>query len=105
MIGNANLIHHPDIQTAVTELAKKKSRRALKRSKKSKKTLKSNKKSQKGKFCDPEDVELADYPQWQDERGYWIGEYTFLDGGGSPYTSSSWNYPYDHYKGFVTGKS
>lgn len=44
MIGNANLIHHPDIQTAVTELAKKKSRRALKRSKKSKKGKKKKKK-------------------------------------------------------------
>ena len=95
MIGNANLIHHPDIQTVVTELAKKKSGRTLKRTKKPK----------KGKFCDPEDVELADYPQWQDERGYWIGKYTFLEGVGSLYTISSWDYPYNNYKGFITGKS
>ena len=56
------------------------------------------------KECDPEtDVTLSDYPQWQHERGFWIGEYTFLRGDGTPFNSSSWNYPYDLYKGFITG--
>ena len=54
--------------------------------------------------CDPVDVQLLDYPQWQAEKGYWIGEYTFLQGDGNSFVSSSWNYPYDHYKGFITGE-
>jgi len=53
--------------------------------------------------CDPEKVDLADYPQWNAEVGYWIGEYTFLGADGNPYVSSLWNYRYDHYKGFITG--
>ncbi len=53
--------------------------------------------------CDPADVVLLDYPQWEAEKGYWIGEYTFLKGDGDPFVSGSWNYPYDHYKGFITG--
>ena len=53
--------------------------------------------------CDPSNVQLLDYPQWQAEKGYWIGEYTFLGGNGNPYVSSTWNYPYDQYKGFITG--
>ena len=54
--------------------------------------------------CDPADVRLLDYPQWQEEKGYWLGEYTFLQGNGDAFISSSWNYPYDHYKGFITGE-
>ncbi|VEU34932.1 unnamed protein product [Pseudo-nitzschia multistriata] len=57
-----------------------------------------------GDDCDPADVKLLDYPQWEAEKGYWIGEYTFLQGDGNPYESSQWNYPYDHYKGFITGE-
>lgn len=53
--------------------------------------------------CEPEDVDLTDYPQWNAEIGYWIGEYTFLDKNGNPYVSESWNYPYDQYRGFITG--
>lgn len=53
--------------------------------------------------CDPSKVELMDFPQWEAEKGYWIGEYTFLKGDGNPFISSSWNYPYDHYRGFITG--
>ena len=54
--------------------------------------------------CNPAtDVVLSDYPQWQHERGYWIGEYTFLQGNGTPFKSNSWNYPYGNYKGFITG--
>ena len=58
----------------------------------------------RGDDCDPADVKLLDYPQWEAEKGYWIGEYTFLQGDGNPYESSQWNYPYDHYKGFITGE-
>ena len=54
--------------------------------------------------CDPADVQLLDYAQWQAEKGCWIGEYTFLQGDGNPFVSGSWNYPYDHYKGFITGE-
>ena len=57
----------------------------------------------KNKPCDPADVNLADYAQWKEEVGYWIGEYTFLGADGDTFISSSWNYPYDHYKGFITG--
>jgi hypothetical protein len=60
-------------------------------------------KKTKAPRCDPEDVNLADYPQWRAEQGYWIGEYTFLQGNGSPFVSGSWNYPYGNYKGFITG--
>ena len=53
--------------------------------------------------CDPSTVKLADYDQWIAESGYWIGEYTFLKDDGTPFTSSSWPYRYDAYKGFITG--
>ena len=53
--------------------------------------------------CDPNEVNLLDSPQWQNEVGYWVGEYSFYGSDGDPYTTSSWNYPYDHYKGFITG--
>lgn len=54
--------------------------------------------------CDPSEVELSDYEQWRDEEGYWVGEYTFYGPDGKPNVSSNWNYPYDNYKGFITGK-
>ena len=44
---------------------------------------------------------MADYEVWKREEGYWYGEYTFLGAEGDPYVSSSWNYPYDHYYGFI----
>lgn len=53
--------------------------------------------------CDPSEIELSDYPQWQHEEGYWIGEYSLYGADGDPSVSSSWNYPYDHYRGFITG--
>lgn len=59
-------------------------------------------KSKSGKECDPSKVVLADYPQWQAEIGYWIGEYSFYGSDGKPYTST-WPYKYDAYKGFITG--
>ena len=51
--------------------------------------------------CDPSEENLADYEVWRREEGYWYGEYTFLGAEGDPYVSSSWNYPYDHYYGFI----
>ena len=54
--------------------------------------------------CDPdEDVVIADFEQWRDETGYWIGEYSFYGPDGSPNVSASWPYPYGSYKGFITG--
>lgn len=56
------------------------------------------------KLCDPEeDVDLSEFPQWQNEVGYWVGEYTFLQSDGTPMESSTWPYRYDSYKGFITG--
>lgn len=54
--------------------------------------------------CQPSDVDLTEFPQWQQERGYWIGEYTFLNADGQPYASPTWNYPYASYRGFITGE-
>eukprot|EP00965_Chrysotila_dentata_P254054 6211745-Pleurochrysis_carterae.AAC.1 len=53
--------------------------------------------------CKPEQVDLLDFPQWQLEEGYWIGELSFYGPSGDPFQSSSWNYKYDHYTGFITG--
>ena len=50
-----------------------------------------------------ESVDLDQFPQWQEEVGYWLGEYTFLGADGQPNVSAGWNYPYDQYKGFITG--
>lgn len=104
MIGNAHLQYHPtffdDNQSLLMTKNGDRKESVRRRNQSSSKGHKSKKKRE----CDPEEVELADYPQWQDERGYWIGEYTFLNGDGNPNTSASWNYPYDHYKGFITGE-
>ncbi|KAK3289043.1 hypothetical protein CYMTET_3506 [Cymbomonas tetramitiformis] len=77
--------------------------------------------------CDPSTVNLLDFTQWQEEEGFWWGEYTFLDGAGDPYTTGNatvcpddaeycdaqdkvdsgyptWNFPYDHYWGFIRMK-
>jgi len=60
-------------------------------------------KSQKSVKCNPKaDVVLADYPQWQDETGYFLGEYSLYGPTGDAFVSS-WPYPYLHYKGFITG--
>jgi len=65
---------------------------------------KAGKAGKKSSKCNPEtDVVLSDYQQWEDETGYWIGEYSFYQGDGTPYVSSSWPYPYDSYMGFITG--
>lgn len=51
--------------------------------------------------CDPSQTNLLDYEAWRREEGYWVGEYTLIGADGDPFVSSSWNYPYDHYKGFI----
>ena len=55
--------------------------------------------------CDPSKVVLADYPQWQAEIGYWIGELSFYDSDGLPNNSSRWEYNYQTYRGFITGNT
>jgi hypothetical protein len=47
--------------------------------------------------------DLDVFPQWQAEVGYWIGEYTLLDGSGAFQVSATWPYPYNAYTGFITG--
>ena len=46
-------------------------------------------------------VKLADFETWRREDGYWYSEYTSLGAEGNPHLSSSWNYPCDHYCGFI----
>ena len=59
----------------------------------------------KSKSCDPSKVVLADYQQWQDEEGYWVGEYSFYGSDGLPNNSTSWPYNYQTYRGFITGNT
>jgi len=60
--------------------------------------------SRRTEECSRYDINLRDFPQWEMERGYWIGEYTFLGGDGQPNQSETWNYPYGDYRGFITGE-
>lgn len=46
---------------------------------------------------------LDEFPQWREEVGYWIGDLSFYGPNGTPFESPSWNYPYENYKGFITG--
>ena len=55
--------------------------------------------------CDPSKVVLADYPQWQAEEGYWVGELSFYGSDGLPYVGFNWPYNYQTYKGFITGNT
>jgi hypothetical protein len=90
--------------TKATQIGKKaeRTRRTVKAAKASK--AKAGKAGKKSSKCNPDtDVVLSDYQQWEDETGYWIGEYSFYQGDGTPYVSSSWPYPYDSYMGFITG--
>jgi len=50
-----------------------------------------------------ESVDLEQFPQWQEEVGYWVGEYSFYGPNGEANVSPNWNYRYDNYKGFITG--
>ena len=53
--------------------------------------------------CDPSKVVLADYPQWQEEEGYWVGELSFYQSDGTPYERS--NLDYQNYTSFITGNT
>lgn len=62
----------------------------------------------KSKSCDPSKVVLADYPQWQDEEGYWVGDLSFYTADGLPNNNTRWEngrYNYQTYKGFITGNT
>ncbi len=59
-----------------------------------------------GQESDPGEIELLDFEVWQRERGYWFGEYTFLNASGtSDYKASdnptSGQYNYRKYYGFI----
>lgn len=42
--------------------------------------------------------------RWADEDGYWMGEYSYFGPNLAPnHDPDRWNYPYDHYRGFITG--
>lgn len=69
------------------------------------KTSGGSKSKSKSKSCDPSQVVLADYPQWQDEEGYWVGELSFYGPDGLPNNSTSWPYNYQTYRGFITGNT
>merc|ERR1719343_115535 len=60
--------------------------------------------SRRAQECSRYDINLSDFPQWEMEKGYWIGELSFYGGDGKPFQSESWNYKYDAYKGFITGE-
>eukprot|EP00629_Pelagomonadales_sp_RCC1024_P017461 CAMPEP_0119260846 /NCGR_PEP_ID=MMETSP1329-20130426/1093_1 /TAXON_ID=114041 /ORGANISM="Genus nov. species nov., Strain RCC1024" /LENGTH=341 /DNA_ID=CAMNT_0007260315 /DNA_START=128 /DNA_END=1153 /DNA_ORIENTATION=- len=51
--------------------------------------------------CDAKTCALRDFEVWRREEGFWYGEYTFLGADGNPFKSANWNYPYDHYYGFI----
>ena len=54
--------------------------------------------------CNASEVDLATFPQWADESGYWQGELSYFGANMEPnYIPDSWNYPYDHYSGFIVG--
>ena len=54
--------------------------------------------------CEPSSINLLDFPAWERENGFWVGEYTLLGADGNPFNSQNWNYPYDHYAGFIALK-
>jgi len=42
--------------------------------------------------------------RWAAENGYWVGDLSFFSGDLAPnYDPAYLNYPFDHYKGFITG--
>ena len=51
--------------------------------------------------CDLSSLNLLDFPAWERENGYWVGEYTLTGADGNAFASQNWNYPYDHYAGFI----
>lgn len=51
--------------------------------------------------CDLANLDLRSFPAWEREHGYWVGEYTLMGADGNAFASQNWNYPYDHYAGFI----
>lgn len=55
-------------------------------------------------LCNTSGVNLENYPQWSHEDGYWYGNYSYFNSSYDPnYVPDRWNYPYDHYCGFIVG--
>ncbi|OEU23034.1 hypothetical protein FRACYDRAFT_259284 [Fragilariopsis cylindrus CCMP1102] len=123
MIGDINMQHSPTFGNDIEIIKKltkneettahrrlrggsRKPPKSAKGSRKSRKSAKGSRKAGKSakSECNPAKIELSDYEQWRAEEGYWIGEYTFLQGDGTPYVSGKWPYPYQSYKGFITGE-
>ena len=96
MLGSAHLHYDPVFVDHVTQYLSEQEQQHS--------GLRSRRTEDTEDHCELADIDLNDFPQWQKERGYWIGEYTFLGGDGQPFVSSSWNYKYGAYKGFITGE-
>jgi len=55
-------------------------------------------------LCNASTVDLSTFPQWADEDGFWKGELSYFGVNMKPnYVPDKWNYPYDHYSGFIAG--
>ena len=110
-MGNANMQSSPEYELfmehfqEVMSKSKEGTKNQLKMEDKrqSLRNLKRSKSPKSGKCNPDEDVVLAYFEQWKDETGYWIGEYSFYGPDGKPNVSTSWPYPYQSYKGFITG--
>ena len=50
--------------------------------------------------CNPETVNLLDFEYFQNDSGYWCGDATLLNAGGTPVQSDIFPYPYANYKVF-----
>jgi len=49
--------------------------------------------------------DLTEFNQWDKEKGYWVGDLSFFGADGAPMNDQEyWNFPYDHYKGFIVGQ-
>lgn len=106
-MGNAHMQSSPEYEILMDQLSKSKEatmdQMKMEDRRQPLRNLKHSK-SAKSRKCNPdEDVVLADFEQWKDETGYWIGEYSFYGPDGKPNVSTSWPYPYQSYKGFITG--
>lgn len=78
--------------------------RRFRRKSKADKSNKDSKDSSDDDDSCKEPINLEKFPQWREEVGYWIGELSFYGAGGTSFESANWNYPYDNYRGFITGE-
>ena len=51
-------------------------------------------------ICEPENVDLFDFEYYANDAGYWCGDATLLNRGGTPVQSEIFPYPYANYKVF-----